>query len=454
MAAKSIVIKDYHTQIPGKILDDGVTWKFPVIYTKNALGATLSWSIIVRVVPTEDRDPKTFNDDDWMPIEQSWLDNKPLGDELMAWICVQSGQINNETGVLKIRDVVPTLLLKGKNSGRANATNVFCQALRDALGMYNKQLRKATSDDRNLLPPMLAQNIKDQKNLIIDEANPAYIQPKFNGVRSVSTIVDNKWIMYSRRKLKYPGFDYIREELDTVKKSDLEITVNNVKYLVTHLDGEVYSHGVGLQIISGVSRRPHVDGDPDLHYQVYDCILSDMNVLYSIRKQVLDKLFEGPLRLCSHIHEVPTDVITSIEAADPIYQNYLTNGYEGAMIRLDHKYDVSYNEHHSKSLLKFKPTFDHEYNIIGFEQATKGKAAGALMMNCETIDHKQFSVTPALELIERLSMYKKMNSIEPNGKNHFTNHWLNRQLIVYYDELSSDNVPQRARTKMEIRTWD
>jgi ATP-dependent DNA ligase len=454
MAAKSITIKDYHTQIPGGIDTDGVTWKFPDVLTRNALGATLMWSIIVRVVPTEDRDPKSFGVDDWMPLEQSWLDNNPLGDELMAWICVQSGQINPSTGLPKIRDAVPTIVKTGKNIGKKNATNVFCQALRDALSSYNTQLRKAHSDDNNLLPPMLAQDVKDQKNLTIIPAIPAYVQPKFNGIRAVSTLIDGRWVMYSRRKLEYPGFEYIRDELNKISREQLNVTIDDTTYTVTHLDGEVYSHGVELQTISGVSRRLHVEGDPDLQYYVYDCIVSDSSVIYSVRKQILDKLFDSVLKLFPHIHEVPTQIITSLEDAEPIYKSYLKDLYEGAMIRLDHKYDISYNEHHSKSLLKYKPTFDAEYSIIGFEQATKGKAAGALMMICETADHKSFNVTPALEIIERLSMYKKMNVIEPNGKNHFSNHWLGRPLIVYYDELSNDSVPQRARTKMEIRTWD
>jgi ATP-dependent DNA ligase len=455
MAAKSITITDYSTQIPGELSDE-YTWKFPEIKTKNSLGATLSWTVVVRVVPTELRDPKSFGVDDWLPLEKAWFENKPMDDEYMAWTCVLSGQVDKLTGVPKIRDVVPNLLHKGKNTGRKNATNVFCQALRDALSMYNKQARKAVDTDANsqLLPPMLAQNVQDQKKLVINEQNLGFLQPKFNGVRSVSTIIDGHWVMYSRRKLEYPGFEYIRNELSTISKDQLTIRIGDIDYTITHLDGEVYLHGIDLQVISGVSRRPHVEGDPDLQYQVYDCILSDLNATYEVRKAVLDVLFAGPLKNCPHIREVPTIVIKSIEEATDHYQKWLLEKYEGAMLRLNHKYDISYNEHHSKSLLKFKPTFDHEYNIINYELAEKGKAAGALMMQCETANHKQFNVTPAMELPERLTLGKKMSTMEPNTKTHFENHWLGRPLIVYYDELSVDGVPQRARTKMEIRTWD
>jgi hypothetical protein len=66
----------------------------------------------------------------------------------------------------------------------------------------------------------------------------------------------------------------------------------------------------------------------------------------------------------------------------------------------------------------------------------------------------KFPVTPAMELPERIILAKKMAIIEENGKTHFENNYLGKMLIVYFDEKSIDGLPQRARTKMEIRTWD
>jgi hypothetical protein len=98
-----------------------------------------------------------------------------------------------------------------------------------------------------------------------------------------------------------------------------------------------------------------------------------------------------------------------------------------------------------------KKTYDREYEISGWTTGVKGKAALALMIICRSGD-KTFPVTPAMELEERNALAKKMKTVESNGKTHFENHWLGRPLIVYFDDYSKDNLPQRARTKMEIKS--
>jgi hypothetical protein len=98
-----------------------------------------------------------------------------------------------------------------------------------------------------------------------------------------------------------------------------------------------------------------------------------------------------------------------------------------------------------------KPTYDAEFEIIGWETGEKGKAAEALMIICQTDDGKKFNVTPMGELPDRIALAKKMNTIEENGKTHFENHWRGKRVTIYFDEKSVDGVPQRARTKLEFR---
>jgi hypothetical protein len=107
-----------------------------------------------------------------------------------------------------------------------------------------------------------------------------------------------------------------------------------------------------------------------------------------------------------------------------------------------------------------KETHDGEYKIIGWETGSRGKAANSLMIVCETKGGKRFNCTPALPIEEREALAAKMSTfdssdqISSDQKNYFERHYLNKMLIVYYDEKSKDDVPQRARTKMEIRNWD
>jgi ATP-dependent DNA ligase len=456
MAASALYIRDYHKEIPGNLSPDRKTWLFPQINSKNAHGKVTEWRICVKLFKhREDIVLPAVPEDAFMILDDSYFDNKPLPDDFRGWIKVDSRIAGGE-----IKKSVPTIVHKGKNPGKVSATNVFCQALRDAYGLHNKQLKKAVTHARAVTaaeryPPMLAQVLKDLKTPIkIGPDHIVYVQRKYNGVRTVTTLdcseaavaADCVPIMYSRRKLLYPGFQYIKDELKPV----LEMYWSEQRQI--YLDGEIYKHGVALQDISGQARRESQPGDVHYDYMIYDCfIANEPGLKYSERKKILDEIFENfELKYCKPVETFDAD---SHEEVDELYKVFLEEGFEGAMVRLDEPYRYSYNEYHSRILLKMKPTHDAEYTIAGWETGEKGKAAEALMIICQTADGKKFPVTPAMEIPDRIALARKMKSIEENGKTHFENHWAGKPLIVYYDELSKDNVPQRARTKMEIRTW-
>ncbi|QYB17618.1 DNA ligase [Pacmanvirus S19] len=454
MASSAINIKNFHTEIPGGFSEDHLTWLFPVIGSVNSHGKKTEWRVYVKVFRhNPDIILPNVPEDAFCVFEDSYLDNKPLPDDLRGWINVDS---KVELG--KIKKSVPTIVHKGKNLGKASATNVVCQALRDAYSLHNKQLKKSVSATKlttavEKLPPMLAQVFKDQKvPPKIDAQNHVFVQRKYNGVRTVATLDMTKVngnhvsrvIMYSRRKILYPGFSYIKAELMPV----LEMYWGENRQL--YLDGEIYLHGVPLQEISGYARKEEQPTDLRVDFMIYDCfVANEPELKFSERKLILDEIFEN-FEL-KHCKEVETFEATSKEEIDDLYKIFLEEGFEGAMVRVDSPYRYSFNERHCKDLLKLKPTYDAEYEIARWETGEKGKAAGALMIVCKTADGKEFPVTPAMELPDRMALAKKMSEIEPNGRTHFENHWLGKQLIVLYDELSKDNVPQRARTKMEIR---
>ncbi|SIP85992.1 ATP-dependent DNA ligase [Pacmanvirus A23] len=454
MASSAINIKNFHTEIPGGFSQDHTTWLFPVIGSVNSHGKKTEWRVYVKVFRhNPDITLPNVPEDAFCVFEDSYLDNKPLPDDLRGWINVDS---KIELG--KIKKSVPTIVHKGKNLGKASATNVVCQALRDAYSLHNKQLKKSVSATKlttavEKLPPMLAQVFKDQKvPPKVDAQNHVFVQRKYNGVRTVATLDTvkvngnhvSRVIMYSRRKILYPGFSYIKAELMPV----LEMYWGENRQL--YLDGEIYLHGVPLQEISGYARKEEQPNDLRVDFMIYDCfVANEPELKFSERKLILDEIFEN-FEL-KHCKEVETFEATSKEEIDDLYKVFLEEGFEGAMVRIDSPYRYSFNERHCKDLLKLKPTYDQHYEIVNFTTGEKGKAAGAIMIICKTPEGNEFPVTPAMELPDRMALTKKMSEIEPNGRTHFNNQWLGRMLTVYFDELSKDKVPQRARTKMEIR---
>ena len=205
------------------------------------------------------------------------------------------------------------ILHQGKILVKRTKTNVFTQALRDALSDYNKYIKKSANDGVNkvehnvaesasadvntvanghhaengkeqlhdgimmtekekkaveeqteknaekaekaygkeLYPPMLAEPHDD---IEIDFTKPTFIQRKFNGVRAVATLVNKpenadkkSVILYSRGLGIYPS------DISTagIEAELLEILRDHPDI---YIDGEIYTHGVALQDISGMAR--------------------------------------------------------------------------------------------------------------------------------------------------------------------------------------------------------
>lgn len=478
MAHKSVIIKNFRTEIPGELLPDRSAWVFPVVKTTVSSGKQSDWKIYVRVWRT--RDDIIFPnvpDDAFVVIDDQWFDNVPMDKSLHGWIKKDTGIEGN------INKNEPTDVSRGLNIGRKNATNVFTQALRDALGLYNdkvkrshvkvvvdvnQQIPQAQIDNNDvaicnttLYPPMLAQDYRTMINKPkITEDSYVFVQPKYNGVRAVATLecseVDGvktyRSIMYSRGKLLFAGMSYVKRELEPILNQYWQ------SGRPLYLDGEIYKHGVKLQKISGDARKES-DVDTQYDYMIYDCFIpSEPQLIYEARNQILKEIFspefaemflaQHPLMYCKYVE---TYKITDMSEAENLFQRFLRDEFEGAMIRVNANYRYSYNDYHSNVLIKMKPTIDSEYKITKWDTGRKGKAAQALMLECETADGKKFNVTPAEEIPIRNALAKKMAEREPNGLTHFENHWEGKMLVVTYDELSKDGKPQRARTRLELR---
>lgn len=433
MTSTHFNIKDFR-RLPGNI-NAGI-WEFPAVKSINKHGKELSWQVRVWVEINAAA----------VPVIDAWFDSEEMPAGAHGVIGVVSGMVGG-----KVRAVDNTYITTGKNLGRSSATNVWTQALRDAFGMYNKQQRKAdvqvapVTEKKTcpMYPPMLAQVMGDN---MPDEI--AYVQPKLDGVRAVAVSCDGIVVMYSRRSKEYPALIHIKNALKDALTADVLVRGKPV-----YLDGEVYKHGARLQDISGATKK-ETTLTREFAFHVYDCfILGDGNMIFSERQKVLDEIFKT-IGNTHAVVRVETVQVTTVAEARAAYDKWIAAEYEGAMYRLDLPYEFSYNERHSARLLKMKPNFDGEYEIISWTTGRRGKAADAVMINCKTSTGKEFAVTPAMTLEMRRALARKMGEIEPNGKTHFDNHWLGRPLIVTYDELSRDGVPQRARTKMIIRTWD
>ena len=210
-----------------------------------------------------------------------------------------------------------------------------------------------------MIKPMLAHKFDDGR---VDWSKPVYIQPKLDGVRCLLT----KDGGFSRTGKKFMNLAHIELALIPFFKKHPDIV----------LDGELYNHKLKRdfeKIISLVRKqKPTTDDRRDaqhlVQFHVYDYI-DDKYDNYKTRMQQLvnSDIYDVQVKY------VPARLVDSYNYARDLHATYLSEGYEGSIIRLDglYKHGRSYD------LMKFKDFSDTEATIIGYE-AGKGKRQGTL----------------------------------------------------------------------------
>lgn len=267
-----------------------------------------------------------------------------------------------------------------------------------------------------------------------------------------------------------------------------------------YLDGELYSHQLEFDRISGLCRKKTFDEKDQkdiskLQYRMYDFFYAPSEETYELFYEFSDKddeIMKNFNALCMDkvgYHAAYTDrygvlaslyqayVFSLIDDADPIVdkaalkkltefdaglpvnltQNILVNsendlekihdtfvdeGYEGLMIRnLKMPYDFS----RSWNLIKYKKMKDSEFDIVGAKQGT-GNAAGAIIWTCETADKQHtFEVVPLGTIDSRKKLWNEWN-LTPEK-------FIGKPLTVQYQELTPKGIP-RFPKGISIRDYE
>lgn len=451
MASKSVVITNYRT-LPGIISETKRYYMFPTLTYPNRNGAQQFWQIYVGMLAKKPNGKYKAID-----IEDYFFDNTELEIDLIAVIKVDAGVVGGKT-----REAADTYVTEGKNIGKKNETNVFCQALRNALSKYNKQHDKVAPSE--LIHPMLAQEADSLKLL----PYPVFVQRKYNGNRMLSHMLPDGSIKCYSRNLKptSTNANIISDIILLLSAAEQEPKLAKATDLF--FDGEVYEHGKSLQQLGSLRSKKGADVITTRYYtyDIYD--KSRPGLTFSERLDLLTELYSRVLNNEEEPYEGVIDknyiiddedhlnyciLADTFEASNAsgvrsLYHQFLNEKYEGAMIKLaDAIYEPSLNAYKSKNILKLKPKFDEEYEVVGISGEGAGKSAGALMVTCALPNGTEFDVTPALPLDTRRELFEKYS----NDEEALQNELLGKKIIVTFDEKSDLKVPLRGRTKLEIR---
>lgn len=442
-------------KFPGSLNTTTGIYDLPKLFIKDSRDRIRYSQIFVRLIkPHESRKyPHGWNllVDNQLIIKNSYYTNNSVleGIECQVW---------QETGLLegKKSRAAPSFP-NAVNIGRANQRNQFQQGLVLARSMFEKKKDKGyseifnnTKSNSKIFFPMLAKKEKDARKHL---KFPLYVQEKLNGARCLAFLNTNNYkkakykdvVLYSRQgKLYSDVMDYLRKDLFDILEGMFDIK-NNVS---VYLDGELYKKGKKLQDITGESRRETKTNISNLNeYHIYDIFYPDeLDMQMTDRLNLLNEAFKCVLN-SKYLFKVKTTIHTNWKTINKLFKHIINKNGEGLILRnMDGVYKGSCKKAssylRSNDVVKMKAKYSGEYELVGYTQGDKGKDIGAIIWICENTNGKKFNVTP--KDITYKERYKLFTMLE-NNPSLFIKKYKNRMIMLEWEELSKDSIPQRAK---------
>jgi DNA ligase-1 len=323
--------------------------------------------------------------------------------EYTAWadgknICAVYGKVGG-----KMQNA--TVVAKGKNIGKSNESSPDEQALKEVAAKLQLKRDKGYFDTMDealneiVFLPMLA---KDGRKVKI--TYPCDAQPKLDGVRCMAPGGN----LMSRGGKPY-DVKHISDKLGVFGSSHVP-------------DGELYIHGMPLQNIVSLVKKPK-PGSEKLEYWVYDYYSTDEELWYdrAYNLTLYDSIVPKGIKI------VPTFRVMNEEAMLSLHAQFLQQGFEGTILRdRNGKYELG---HRSSNLIKWKDFQDDEFTIVGYKEGV-GKFVGCVIWECETVEGKKFSVAPKGTLEAKKAWYQEADQL------------IGKQLTVRYFAFTNDGIPQ------------
>jgi DNA ligase-1 len=275
------------------------------------------------------------------------LDSKS---KIRVWsIWTEDGILIQEAGILDGKLVQHSKQCKSKNVGKSNETSPEEQALleleSECKGKLTEGYFETIEEAKNeiVILPMLAKSYDDEKHKIDWIKDKVYIQPKLDGQRCLAFIKNNVVKLISRDGKVIENMDHIKLSLSFIMEDCI-------------LDGELYSMELGTFQENMKAIKKYRSGITEkIKYNVYDCITEEN---FTKRFNKAQKLIEG----IQNTEIVTTMSILNDKEINLFHNSYISNGYEGSIIRWGNsEYKINGR---SSNLLKYKNFQDLDAEII------------------------------------------------------------------------------------------
>lgn len=297
----------------------------------------------------------------------------------------------------KIVKSKPTIV-SGKNVGKKTETTPEQQALKEALAKREQKLKSGyaetieeAKEKGGYFSPMLAEKYVEVREQIV---YPVYVQPKLDGVR----LLIDKDRPFSRTLKESPGGNILYDLLcDSKFFSDKESIV---------LDGEIYNHTLkkNFNKITSLARTETYECKETaeeakklIQYWVYDFFDKERpDLTFSVRMKMLEKMLEDN----PSIVFVPAKKVENEEELEEAYAQFLSEGYEGLMVRTD----TAYEQKRTEALLKYKPMETEEFELVGVIEGKGNRSGGAgkLVLKAKNGNTFEANIKGGFELYTRI----------------------------------------------------
>lgn len=461
----------------GEIVD-GIL-HMPTLYNLNNRGVYRTWDLFIAIENLKGN---------VLAITDGYINRDPLPKGYIGVYWTESGE---EEGTITVHSKTP--IETGKYGTNSNRTTPFTQAILDARSKYNKKIKEGAVSDKSLLKKNGEQNTIDEliskkhrgdkpwriftmayhdlqkPNVWSHVKYPCSVQYKLDGTLAIVvyhpslpeiSITDGDQTKYVHMDCYSRGRESIEQQKDHIL---MEMHDTLIKYPGLHIVGELWKKGYSLQEISGSSRRLTDSklGEASIKYDfnAFDCFYIDKPYTFEERYGLLEDVHMEKDNY-NYFKMIPTNEARNKNEIMTLYNSYLDEGYEGAIIRNnDGLYEVGIDrELRSYNTLKLKPRFDDEFPIVNFKEGTKGKDIGALIWICAENDkgveqragkvlplddRKTFSFTPNMDYELRYNIFKFLK----NNPAYFEKNIKGQPYTVNYSILSDMYLPQQPKGK-------
>lgn len=313
--------------------------------------------------------------------------------------------------------IIHEKICKPKNIGKSNETSGNEQAYKEAEALIKDKLTKGyfetieEAQSEEVILPMLAKDYKKESHKIDWDNDEVITQPKYDGMRALCHCRKGKYPFLMSRDGK------IIENMDHILK-DFSLVDEDVIF-----DGELYCKE-DFQTNMTYIKKYRKDLTEQIKFNCYDVVLDKP---FLERVDFIEEFNTDVLSNCENIIWVTDDnrFINSEEELKEMHQYYLSEGYEGTMIRIN-KSGYKINGR-SSDLLKYKDFLDIDCKIISIGPAESRPDWGRPVLEW---NGKQFSCGTKMSHEARKELLTNADK------------YIGKTANIRYFELSNTGVPR------------